>query len=478
MPLRSAVGSPLLELFIPRTWRGDPTLHRRARVYLLTHLFAAPLGLALTLYLYAIDPLRGPVLWIIAGLMAAFLVYPFVLRAVASLEVAALISVQHYTFVILFGSFHYGGVSSPFFVWLGLVPLAAAFFLGGDRRLRFLVLALSGSQIAVFYLIHLLVRPLAEHVPLWALSGLNIISVLCTCSFVAMMSLYYASLVAAQQLELQREVESHRVTEAQLRRAKEDAERADRAKSAFLANTSHELRTPLNAIIGFAEVIRSGVFGQVDNARYLEYLKDIHDSGRHLLRIINDILDLSKIEAGKAALDKEEKVELVQAIEASFRMVQPRAESSLISISLDLERNLPRVIGSERMLQQVFITLLTNAVKFTPAGGTVTLRAQCEADGSLVVAISDNGIGMSEEDIKIALSAFGQVDSDLARKYSGTGLGLPLSKAIVELHGGKLEIESWLKRGTIITVTLPRERVLPVEPPTQPAVAFAAAIGE
>ena len=251
------------------------------------------------------------------------------------------------------------------------------------------------------------------------------------------------------------EVESHRLTEVKLRRAKEDAERADRAKSAFLANTSHELRTPLNAIIGFSEVIRSETFGPIDNPRYHEYLKDIYDSGCHLLRIINDILDLSKIEAGKATLDKEERVELAPTIEAAMRMVQTQAEADDRSPST-FDRPLPAVSGSGRMLQQVFINLLANAIKFTPPGGTVTVRAGMPGDRDVAITISDTGIGMSDEDIEIALTAFGQVDSKMARRYDGTGLGLPLAKAIIELHRGRLEIDSRPGRGTTIAVTLPR----------------------
>jgi signal transduction histidine kinase len=270
-----------------------------------------------------------------------------------------------------------------------------------------------------------------------------------------MMSLYYAGIVAAQQRQFEREVASHRLTEVKLRNAKEDAERADRAKSAFLANTSHELRTPLNAIIGFSEVIRGETFGPIDNPRYRDYLKDIYDSGCHLLRIINDILDLSKIEAGKATIDNEEQVEVAAAVEAAARMVQPQAEIEKIAVSLDLAGPLPPVNGSARMLQQVFINLLSNAVKFTPSGGSITVRGEARAD-TVAISIGDTGIGMSEEDIELALTAFGQVDSRMTRRYDGTGLGLPLAKAIVELHRGRLEIVSHPGRGTTVTVALPR----------------------
>jgi len=473
--LQTAVVLPLVDWFIPGELRRDATVHRRARMYVGAHLFGMPLGLVLAACLGAIDPHPGLGYWIIVGLMAGFFAYPFVLRASGSLLVLAPVSVQHLAFLILFGSFEYGGVSSPFLTWIGVVPLAGALYLGGHARLRLLTLALVFLQILVFYALYEEGVPFPEHVPLAALSGVGIVSTLCTCLFVALLALYYAGIVVAQQRRFEREVESHRLTEMKLRRAKEDAERADRAKSAFLANTSHELRTPLNAIIGFSEVIRGETFGPIDNARYLEYLKDIHDSGRHLLRIINDILDLSKIEAGKAALDREERVDIAPTIEAAMRMVQAQAAAENIAVSLDLDHPLPAVIGSGRMLQQVFINLLTNAVKFTPACGKVAVRADTDGEGDVAVTIADTGIGMSEEDIEIALTAFGQVDGTMTRRYDGTGLGLPLAKAIVELHRGRLAIESQPGRGTTIAVTLPRlgERSGPSagESATRPAAA-------
>jgi len=456
----SAAALSLLDWFIPAGLRGDPTVYRRARMYLLAHLFGTPLGLALLVYLYFIDPRPGAAYWTVAGLLLAFYVYPFVLRATGRLVWLSPVSVQHLTFVILFGAFVYGGASSPFLTWIGVVPLAGAFYLGGHPRLRLVTLALIGVQILAFYLLHVLGFAFPQHVPLAALTGIGIISALCACGFVAMMSLYYANIVAAQQIQFDREVESHRLTEAKLRRAKEDAERADRAKSAFLANTSHELRTPLNAIIGFSEVMRAQTFGPLDNARYQEYLKDIYDSGCHLLRIINDILDLSKIEAGKATLDKEERVDLRGTVEAAARMVQPQAGAAKIALVFDLDRPLPVVRGSGRMLQQVFINLLSNAVKFTPTGGTVAVRGAVDRD-DVLVTISDTGIGMSEEDIELALTAFGQVDSKMTRRYDGTGLGLPLANAIVALHRGRLEIDSYPGRGTTIAVLLPCDRTPP-----------------
>lgn len=470
---QSAAVFPLLDWFIPEKLRRDATAHRRARMYVIAHVFGTPLGFLLAAYVGVIDPHRGPAFWCIVALLVGFYVYPFVLRATGALSVLAPISVQHLTFIILFGAFNYGGASSPFLTWIGVVPLSGAFYLGGHATLRLITLAMVFVQVLVFFLLHELGVPFPAHIPLAALSGVGIISALLTCFFVALMSLYYAGIVVAQERQFEREVESHRATAVKLRRAKEDAERADRAKSTFLANTSHELRTPLNAIIGFSEVIREETFGPIGNARYLEYLKDIHDSGRHLLHIINDILDLSKIEAGKATLDREEPVELGPVLEAAARMVQPRAAIEGIGLSLELGQNLPPVSGSARMLQQVFINLLANAVKFTPTGGSVSVRTPQRGD-EVAITISDTGIGMSDADIEVALTAFGQVDSNMARRYEGTGLGLPLAKAIIELHRGRLEIDSGRGRGTTMLVILPplSEAPLVASDAAEPAVAL------
>jgi signal transduction histidine kinase len=452
--LQAAFVFPVLDWFVPAALGRDPTVHRRLRMYLLSHIFGTPLGLLLMLDLYFIDPEPGAAYWIELGLILAFYVYPFLLRATGWFAVLAPISVQHFAFVVLFGAFSYGGASSPFFTWLGLVPLAGTFYLSSHARLRFVSLALILVQLLGFLALHLFGVEFPQHVALADLAGIGILSAIFSCLFAAMMSINYASIAAAQQEQLEQEIATRRDTEAQLRRAKDDAERADRAKSAFLANMSHELRTPLNAIIGFAEVIRRETFGPIDNPRYFAYLKDIYDSGCYLLRIINDILDLSKIEAGKATLDREEEVDLARTIEAAARLVQPQADAGSIALSLDLPAALPAIRGSARMLQQVFTNLLSNAVKFTLAGGKVSV-GMLRRGGDVAVIIRDTGIGMSEEDLALALAAFGQADTKMARRYDGTGLGLPLAKAIVELHRGRLEIDSYPGRGTTIEVILP-----------------------
>ena len=241
--------------------------------------------------------------------------------------------------------------------------------------------------------------------------------------------------------------------------ARDEARAADRAKSEFLAAMSHELRTPLNAIIGFSEIIKGETFGPVGSVQYRDYASDIHESGQHLLALINDILDLSKVESGVDELH-EENIEVPEILESVLRLVQQRAENSRLELELDLSQDLPSLCADERKLKQILVNLLTNAIKFTDAGGKVTLRAWCRGDSGFVFQIIDTGIGIAAEDIPKALSQFGQVDSDLDRQYEGTGLGLPLTKALVELHGGCFDLQSRAGVGTTATVRFPATRII------------------
>ncbi|MFY9288301.1 MAG: ATP-binding protein [Alphaproteobacteria bacterium] len=255
------------------------------------------------------------------------------------------------------------------------------------------------------------------------------------------------------------DVTERRRAEVALIKAKEQADFANRSKSEFLANMSHELRTPLNAIIGFAEIIKDQLFGEVGQPQYVEYARDIYDSGELLLSLINDILDMSKIEAGKRALS-EATLDVEGVIQSVIRLVASRAKLGKLHLTVRMPKDLPNLRGEERALKQVLTNLLTNAIKFTPEGGSVTLTAIRDDYGRLCIKIEDSGIGIAEEDIPVALAPFGQIESALSRKNQGTGLGLPLTKALVELHGGVLDLESKVGQGTIVTVIFPAERVV------------------
>jgi signal transduction histidine kinase len=249
-----------------------------------------------------------------------------------------------------------------------------------------------------------------------------------------------------------------RTRETALLEAKNAAEEANRTKSEFLAQMSHELRTPLNAIIGFSEIMQREALGPIGTPQYRDYVNDIATSAAHLSQMINDVLDVAKLEAGKFQI-YEDVVRPADLVERALRIVTPRADSGGVALRHAAAVDDVSLIADGQKLLQVLLNLLSNAIKFTPAGGRVSLSAGLDGDRGFRLSVSDTGIGMSPEDQQVALSPFGQVDSSLARRYEGTGLGLPLSKALVDLHGGRLEIDSAPEDGTTVHVVLPGARV-------------------
>ena len=242
----------------------------------------------------------------------------------------------------------------------------------------------------------------------------------------------------------------------ELAKARDLAETANRARGEFLANMSHELRTPLNAILGFSEILQRELFGALGDARYREFAADIHESGKHLLEIIGNILDLAKVDAGKLDL-YEDDVDIVEVIQACGRLMSETAEAAGVSFKVELPREPFLIQGDGTRLRQILLNLLSNAIKFTPAGQSVLLTGEAQGDGFLMRVI-DTGIGMTEDEAAQAMQPFRQIDNSLSRRYQGTGLGLPLAASLVALHEGSLEIDSAPGRGTTVAVWLPRRR--------------------
>jgi signal transduction histidine kinase len=265
--------------------------------------------------------------------------------------------------------------------------------------------------------------------------------------------------LSATNTSLKNEVRQRRRVEHELRAAKDQAEIANRTKSEFLAMISHELRTPLNAILGFSEILSSEMFGKLGDSKYRGYAEDIMSSGEHLLGLINNILDLSKVEAREFELDDEE-LDISEAINEALRFVADKAKEMKISVKTDIPAYLPLLRADERAIRQILINLLSNAVKFTPERGRVIVGAEIGGNGSFVLSVSDTGIGIPADHIERVLQPFAQVDTSLARKFEGTGLGLPLTKSLVELHGGILELDSRPDEGTTVRVIFDRSRVV------------------
>jgi two-component system cell cycle sensor histidine kinase PleC len=254
------------------------------------------------------------------------------------------------------------------------------------------------------------------------------------------------------------DITDRKTAELALLHAKDEAELASRSKTEFLANMSHELRTPLNAIIGFSQVMADQIMGPLGSQRYVGYARDICSSAQHLLGIISDILDVSKLEAGKVELDEEE-TEIAIVVRDVMQLVGERARALEIGLDIDLAADLPGLKADPLKLKQVLLNLVTNAVKFSQAGDRVLLSARFDGEG-YHVSVTDHGIGMDAAEIETAVTRFGQVASAWSRRHPGTGLGLPLAIGLVELHGGRLGIESQKGVGTTVTFTLPRERAL------------------
>jgi signal transduction histidine kinase len=250
--------------------------------------------------------------------------------------------------------------------------------------------------------------------------------------------------------------------------ALQQAEVANRAKSEFLSTMSHELRTPLNAIIGFAELMKLEALGPLGSEAYQEYARDICLSGNHLLTLINDILDLGRIEAGKVELN-EEIIHPTELFEAAARILRERAANASIAFKVANVEGLPNFRADRRKLLQILVNLLSNAIKFTPDGGNVELAARVAETGEFLITVTDTGIGIAEKDMDKAMMPFGQIDSSLSRKHAGTGLGLPLTKNLVELHDGKFALTSAPGKGTTVIVRLPAWRVVVPEMRLAPA---------
>ena len=240
---------------------------------------------------------------------------------------------------------------------------------------------------------------------------------------------------------------------------KEKAETANKAKSTFLANMSHELRTPLNAILGFSEILHRELFGPIANVSYKDYAGDINHSGKYLLGLINDILDISRIEAGRAEIS-EEPVSIVESVAEAVLLSEGNAARKKITITTDFPALLPRLLGDTRGVKQVAINIISNAVKFTPKGGRIVVGATRQSDGALHFYVRDNGPGMPPDDVRHALNAFNRGRDATKKAIEGTGLGLSIANGIMQLHGGRVEIESMVDVGTTVTCMFPAKRVL------------------
>jgi two-component system, cell cycle sensor histidine kinase PleC len=334
-----------------------------------------------------------------------------------------------------------------------------------------LLIALAATAMATFALrfaLYMIVLPVTVALALRAgitrdISDISVLAMICASGlfFIFMSQRLYSTNLKMLSFQTEKDdlIAELEVAKSVSDEARRRAEESNLAKSRFLASMSHELRTPLNAILGFSEVMSGEVLGPIGNPSYKEYVGDIHRSGQHLLNLINEILDLSRIEAGRYELN-EGALALSDIAEDCIGLIQLKARSKNIQITEAFEQNLPMVWADEKSIRQVMLNLLSNAVKFTPSGGEIRVKLGWTAGGGQYIAIKDNGPGIAEEEIPVVLSAFGQGSIAIKSAEQGTGLGLPIVQAILAKHGGEFVLKSKLREGTEGIAILPRERVL------------------
>jgi signal transduction histidine kinase len=423
-------------------------------VFLISHLFGPFLGNTVPLALFLLDPAPGLPVAVLALSITGFWLFPFLLRFTAHYNLLALLSVENLIFCILWSCYFYGGVTSPTLPWVLVIPLLAFFYLGPVPALRGAAMALFAANVVLACGLYMFVYTPHHDLPESSQLTLGIISTVAASLYVTMMSFYYARILASQA-GLESEVKQHLSTAAELREATAAAERADAAKSEFLAKTSHELRTPLNAVIGYSEMLLEEAEASKDSFGVSD-LQRIRGAGKQLLGLVNDLLDLSKIAAGKMELFIEE-AEIGALIAATTEEFRATAEGRGTQLSVDISADLERAACDAHKVQQIVSQLVSNAVKFTE-GGRIRVRARRIADGAdgvLQLEVQDTGIGMSEEMMPGLFDAFNGAEDYSSSKYGGTGLGLALSQKLAGLMGGVIAVQSEPGKGSCFTVSLP-----------------------
>ncbi len=445
----------LVNWFMPDAYKGDLHREKRVRMFLISHLFGPFMGHPITVFLLLNDPQPFPQVHILGLSITAFWLFPIALQLLPrQYPILAMISVANLTFAILWGSYNYGGASSPFLMWLLVVPLLAFFYLGSGVRTSVAIFTQMFIGIAAFYGSYRMHGGFPEHIPVDSMVGIAMISLLCAATYISFMASYYATVVDSQS-ELLKEIDRHQETLEQLTVAKEDAERANNAKSDFLAKMSHELRTPLNAVLGYSEILLEDA--ELDGrGEEIADLQKISSAGKHLLAMVNDILDISKIEAGKTELYLED-VDLAALVDEVESTGRPLAAKNTNAFSITRSGDLGIVHVDATKLRQAVFNLLSNAAKFTQ-NGEITLdvrRYSTDHGDEFQIAVRDTGVGISEEALASLFSAFTQANASITAKFGGTGLGLALSKNLCRLMGGDITVESELGEGSCFTITLP-----------------------
>jgi signal transduction histidine kinase len=445
--------SQFMDWFVPENARRERSELGLARNFIFTHVFGPLMAQSICVFLYVTDPHPGLVVWTMVAAIWSFWALPFVLKFTGNLRLVALMSVEMLAFASLFGSFHYGGVSSPLFPWL-LIALLLGFFYLGDRP--WVVVGLFAFNVGVFLAAYLINGGFAERVPVEHLAMLGWVSILSATIYTCWLAVYYVSTIALRS-DLEKEAERHRNTAVRLRQAKEQADQANLSRSIFLAKMSHEFRTPLNAVIGYSELLLEHGQDTGADEQKLSDLKRINTAGQHLLALVTDVLDLSRIEANSMNLSVST-FELGQLVDDVAATSRPLMDKNGNQLAIRAQGELKSVTTDETKLRQVLLNLLSNAAKFTDQGTvTLTVRREKRPGGDWIEAmVEDTGIGMAEKDLAKLFQDFAQVNGSNG-KYGGTGLGLAVSQRLCALMGGGITVASEVGRGSRFTVRMPAE---------------------
>jgi signal transduction histidine kinase len=442
-----------LDWFVPAALRGDTAMLWRARVFAVTHLFGPLLGASIIVYLFRVDPHPGIHLWIVVACNSLFVVLPFILRVTGKLTALATVSVATLTFVSFYGSYFYGGVSSPFQPWVLTALLLGFFYL---RERLHVVFAIFLVCLTAFWVAYFITGAFPERIPARDLAGVGILSVCCATIYTATMAIYYAAVVSAQS-HLEREVQRHLKVAVELAKRKEDAERANRAKSVFLAKMSHQLRTPLNAVIGYSEILLEDA-AQEANAEQQKDLKRINNAGKHLLSLVADVLDVSKIDAQDVDLTIQP-FELCGFIEDVAETCRSLIANNGNEFKIECEDGIGSVISDPTRLRQAILNLLSNAGKFTRRG-KVALSARRVRRGHqdwIEISVRDTGIGIKPENLQRLFTEFNQAEASTERQFGGTGLGLAVSQSLCRAMNGRIRVESEYGQGSCFTIEIPAQ---------------------
>ncbi len=465
----------LIDWFIPAAIRETESDRLMTRTFVLLHLLGPLMGHSVTYFLWQTPAGATWQFWCTEAMVASFFLIPFMLRQWGSMRMAAICSVQILVGLSLFGSFFFGGISSPFLPWFLIAMVLGFFYLSDSIKLVLIGVVL---QLAAFFGIRMVMGAFPVILPIESLKYASLLSICAALAYMTLLTLYYETVMRIS-VQVEQEAIEQRGKLGALREAMEAAELASKRKSIFLAKMSHELRTPLNAVIGYTEMLRENFEDRVDAGRKMQDLDRIHTAGRHLLALVDDVIDLNSIEANRIEL-------VTQPVEVAVLINEVMATASPLIGKRDnrIVVNMPEDLGIIELdalkLRQSILNLLSNAAKFTTKGMIMltVLRKETARGENLLVEVTDNGIGITPAGLSRLFTDFSQAESDTSSKFGGTGLGLALTKRFCEMMGGTINVRSERGVGTSFTIEIPinygAARVQNPQPGAQEALGVAA----